>query len=64
MALSEASVDTIKGAVNCGYAKIGGVVSLDLSVVKEISHSLVHWKLFELFGGDGVKVLLFEHTLE
>ena len=42
MALLEASMDTVKGTVNSGYAKIGGVVSLYLSVVKEILHSLVH----------------------
>ena len=49
MALSEASVDTIKGSVNFRNAKISGVVSLDLSVLKEASHCLVHWKVLEVF---------------
>lgn len=38
----EASVDTIKGSINFENAKIGGVVSLDLSVLKETSHCLVN----------------------
>ena len=64
MALSEASVDTIKGSVNLGNAKIGGVVSLDLSVLKEASHCSVHWKVLGLSEGDDVAVQLCEHKQE
>ena len=38
----EATGDTIKGSINFGNAKIGEVISLDLSVLKEASHCLVH----------------------
>ena len=47
--LAEAYVDTIKRAVNLGYAKTGDVVSLAFSALKEASHSAVHWKLLLVF---------------
>ena len=38
-----------KGSVNVVNVKIGGMVSLDLSVLKEASHCLVQWKVLKLF---------------
>ena len=38
-----------KGSVNVVNVKIGGVVSLDLSIFKEASHCLVPWKVLTLF---------------
>ena len=38
-----------KGSVNVVNVKTGGMVSLDLSVLKEASHCLVQWKVLKLF---------------
>ena len=39
----------IKGSVNVMNVKIGGMVSFDLSVLKEASHCLVQRKVLKLF---------------
>ena len=38
-----------KGSVNVVNVKIGGVVSLDISVFKKVSHCLVKWKVLKFF---------------